>query len=229
MRQFLSDNASLQIVLVDSYQICLTGTIELLKTQYPNAQIISVQTAKEALYQISNSQPHLMIMDIFIPHDSASIAKTNTGIQFLQNVMQKYPHLNICVQSTYIKRLVEMRQTIDAHKGGFTIADKSLKTPEMLARVDWALQGLTYIKEIKDIYAEFQIKPEILQLITLAFHEGLQDKAIAAHICVSERMVRHYWDKLQAALGIDAEELKHQGKNIRIITKIRAREAGLID
>ncbi|PLZ51862.1 response regulator, partial [Fischerella thermalis WC441] len=57
----------------------------------------------------------------------------------------------------------------------------------------------------------------------------LQDKAIAENIRVSERMVRHYWDKLQEALGIDCHELKNQGKNIRIITQIRAREAGLID
>ncbi|MFH7028827.1 MAG: hypothetical protein ACHBN1_26400 [Heteroscytonema crispum UTEX LB 1556] len=42
-------------------------------------------------------------------------------------------------------------------------------------------------------------------------------------------MVRHYWDRVQEALGIDCEELKNQGKNLRIVTQIRAREAGLID
>ncbi len=68
-----------------------------------------------------------------------------------------------------------------------------------------------------------------MNLLTLAYQEGLQDKAIAQHISVSERMVRHYWLHLQEALGIDSEELKNQGKNLRIITRIRAREIGLID
>jgi DNA-binding NarL/FixJ family response regulator len=66
-------------------------------------------------------------------------------------------------------------------------------------------------------------------LLNLAFQEGLQDKVIAQHIFVSERMVRHYWDRLQTALGMDGDELRRQGKNLRIITQIRAREVGLID
>ena len=42
-------------------------------------------------------------------------------------------------------------------------------------------------------------------------------------------MVRHYWEKVQDALGLDCDELKNQGKNLRIVTQIRAREVGLID
>jgi hypothetical protein len=38
-------------------------------------------------------------------------------------------------------------------------------------------------------------------------------------------MVRHYWNKVQDALGVYPDE----GKNIRIQTQIRAREEGLID
>jgi DNA-binding NarL/FixJ family response regulator len=62
-------------------------------------------------------------------------------------------------------------------------------------------------------------------VLTLAFNEGLQDKAIAERMCVSERMVRHYWSKLQDALHVYPED----GKNIRIQTEMQAREEGLID
>jgi hypothetical protein len=44
-------------------------------------------------------------------------------------------------------------------------------------------------------------------------------------MCISERMVRHYWSKLQDALNIYPEA----GKNIRIQTEIKARSEGLID
>ncbi|BAY21010.1 two-component response regulator [Calothrix sp. NIES-2100] len=229
MNEDFPEKVSLQIVLVDSYDICLTGTVELLKNRYPDGKIISARTANEALHKISILLPDLIIMDILLPEKPGVVAQTHTGIQLLQQVMQKYPSLNILVHSAAINRLGQIKSLITAHKGGFTIADKSLDSQEMLSRVDGALKGFTHIKEITNIYAQFNNKPEVLKLLSLAFNEGLQDKAIAAHIRVSERMVRHYWDKLYAALDIDGEELKNQGKNIRIITKIRARAAGLID
>jgi DNA-binding NarL/FixJ family response regulator len=68
-----------------------------------------------------------------------------------------------------------------------------------------------------------------LEVLRLAFEEGLQDKAIAQRMCVAERTVRHYWTKIQDVLGIYPEDSKQEGKNIRIETEIRARQAGLID
>lgn len=235
MHQSLVKNTSQQIVVVDGSDICLTGTSELIKHQYPDAKISIAQTANDALKQILNLQPDLLIIEICLPEKKGEIAQTTIGLKFLQQVMQAYPKLNILVQSSYVKRLVQFKPAIDTHKGGFVIADKNITNQEMLSRIDGALRGFTSIKEITDIYIypniyeELNIKPEILKLLSLAFNEGLQDKAIAAHICVSERTVRNHWDILQVALGIDCDELRTQGKNIRIMTKIRAREAGLID
>jgi DNA-binding NarL/FixJ family response regulator len=95
----------------------------------------------------------------------------------------------------------------------------------MLTRVDWALQGLTHTKDIKGINSGTEVKPEWLKVLYLAFERGLQDKAIAQEMCVSERMVRHYWNKLQDALNVYPEV----GKNIRIQTEKQARDEGLID
>ncbi|MFN7285727.1 MAG: DNA-binding response regulator, partial [Dolichospermum sp.] len=128
-------------------------------------------------------------------------------------------------QSAHVKTLVRIRPYIDNHQGGFTVADKSLSTAEMLTRVDWSLQGLTHTKDIKGIHSGFEVKSEWLQVLNLAFEHGLQDKVIAKNMCISERMVRHYWSKLQDALSIYPEE----GKNIRIQTEIKARAEGLID
>jgi DNA-binding NarL/FixJ family response regulator len=235
MNQSLAKTTSLQIVLVDGSDICLTGTNELIKNYYPNAKISLAQTANDALNKISILQPNLIIMDICLPEQPGKIAQTRIGLELLQQVMHTYPNVNILVQSPYVKRLVQIKPAIDTHKGGFVIADKNITNQEMLSRIDGALRGFTCIKEITDIYIypniyeELNVKPEILKLLSLAFNEGLQDKAIAAHICVSERTVRNHWDTLQLALGIDCDELRTQGKNIRIMTKIRAREAGLID
>jgi len=89
-------------------------------------------------------------------------------------------------------------------------------------RMDWAMQGLTHTK---DLHSDVEVKPEWLEVMRLAFEEGLQDKAIAIAMYKSERMIRHYWSKIQDALEIYPEE----GKNMRAQTQKKARETGLID
>jgi DNA-binding NarL/FixJ family response regulator len=225
MKQTLSANTLLKILVIDDHESVLSGTLNLLKKHYENAELITALNSHDALDQVSILQPDLVIMDLSIPKNSGVTARPDTGVQLLRNFMKNYPHLNIVVQSAHVRTLVRIKPDIDNHKGGFTVADKSLSTQEMLTRVDWALQGLTHTKDIKGIHGGLEIKPEWLKVLNLAFDEGLQDKTIAEKMCISERMVRHYWSKLQDALGIYPEE----GKNIRIQTEMRARAEGLID
>ena len=215
--------------VVDSHKLYLNETVKILRSKYPKAEIISVAIAIDVLNQISRYKPNLVVIDISIAEKSGEIPSVNTGMQLLKKIMQSYPQLNIVVQSSHIKKLVRMKPEIDARCGGFTVADKSLSTAEFLQRIDWGLQGLVNTKDIPYINSASQVKPEWLRLLDLAFGEGLQDRVIAQQFFVSERMVRHYWERLQDALGLDCDELKNQGKNLRIVTQIRAREVGLID
>ncbi|GCL38015.1 MULTISPECIES: response regulator transcription factor [Sphaerospermopsis] len=225
MEQILSANKLLKILVIDDHESVLSGTIDILKKNYPSAEFITAINVNNTLEQLTSFQPDLIVMDLSIPEEKGLTARPDNGIQLLKILMQKYPHLNIVVQSAHARTLVRIRLDIDSHKGGFTIADKSISTQEMLTRVDWALQGLTHTKDIKGIYSGLEVKPEWLKVLNLAFQEGLQDKAIAEEMCVSERMVRHYWSKLQDALNVYPEE----GKNIRIQTENKARSEGLID
>lgn len=225
MKQALADKGLLQILVIDDHESVLAGTVNVLNMHYPDANFITALNAQDALQKITASQPDIIVMDLSIPSDQGMTARPDTGVQLLRTLMKNYPNLNIVVQSANVRTLVRVRPDIDSHKGGFTVADKSLSTQEMLTRVDWALQGLTHTKDIKGIHSVLEVKPEWLRVLTLAFEEGLQDKAIAERMCISERMVRHYWSKLQDALNVYPEE----GKNIRIQTEMRAREEGLID
>lgn len=225
MEQILSANKLLKILVIDDHESVLSGTIDILKKNYPSAEFITAINVNNTLEELTSFQPDLIVMDLSIPEEKGLTARPDNGIQLLKILMQKYPHLNIVVQSAHARTLVRIRLDIDSHKGGFTIADKSLSTQEMLTRVDWALQGLTHTKDIKGIYSGLEVKPEWLKVLNLAFQEGLQDKAIAEKMCVSERMVRHYWSKLQDALNVYPED----GKNIRIQTENKARSEGLID
>ena len=225
MQQIPSEKSCLKFIVIDDHESVLNGTVEILRKNYPSAEFNLATNASYAFEQVINYQPDLVVMDLSIPEKPETTAKVDTGIQLLKVLMKNYSHLNLVIQSAHVKTLIRIRPYIDNHKGGFTVADKSLPTQEMLTRVDWALQGLTHTKDIKGIHSGLEVKPEWLKVLNLAFEEGLQDKVIAKNMCISERMVRHYWSKLQDALNIYPEE----GKNIRIQTEMRARAEGLID
>jgi DNA-binding NarL/FixJ family response regulator len=225
MTQTLSINNLLKILVIDDHESVLSGTVDFLQKHYPESEFITATNTTTAENKISQLHPDLIVMDLSIPQENRLIARPDNGIQLLKNCMKQYPKLNIVVQSAHVRTLIRIRVDIDNHQGGFTIADKSISAQEMLIRVDWALQGLTHTKDIKKIHSGLEVKPEWLQVLNLAFEAGLQDKKIAEKMRVSERMVRHYWTKLQDALNVYPEA----GKNIRIQTEKRAREEGLID
>jgi DNA-binding NarL/FixJ family response regulator len=221
----MSQNRSkpLKIFVVDDHGLVLDGTVNGLRQQYPEAEISTAQSAQGVEPQIHQTRPDLLVVDLSLPKTSGETPQPETGIQLLKGLMQRYPTLNIVVQSAYPKALVRLKSAIDTHEGGFTIADKSLSLQEMLTRVEWALEGVVYTP--KEMRTGLEMKPAWVELLKLAFQEGLQDKAIAERMNLSERTVRLYWTQVQDALSVYPEP----GKNIRIQTERRAREEGLID
>jgi DNA-binding NarL/FixJ family response regulator len=216
----------LGILVVDDHQLILTGTLDVLSREYPEAAIMKAQTGEETLYQLQFHQFDLIVMDLSIPDQQGKIAEIDIGIKLLQNLLKEYPHQNFMVQTSYVKALIRIKHEIDNHQGGFAIADKGLPESEMLIRVNLVLHGATHTKDIK---TGIELKPEWLEVLQLAFEESLTDRAIAERIYKSERAVRTYWTKIQDVLGVYPEDCKQGGKNMRIQTEVRSREEGLID
>ncbi|QSJ20647.1 response regulator transcription factor [Nostoc sp. UHCC 0702] len=226
MNQELPEQSNQKILVVDDHQLVLTGSLDVLRQEYLDAEIYKAKTAQEAVNIVESSQLDLVVMDLSVPEKPGMTAHIDSGLQLLKYLMKKYPTLNFVVQSSYVKALVRIKHEIDDHQGGFAIADKGLSEKEMLSRVNLALQGATHTKDIK---TALEFKPEWLEVLKLAFEEGLQDKTIAERMCIHERTVRSYWTKIQDVLGVYPEDCRQEGKNMRIQTTIRAREEGLID
>ena len=212
-----------RILIIDDHAMVLGGTTTALKIHYPEAELYTAQTAQQGLEQVKVVSPDVIIIDLSMPERTGEAAKVDTGIQLLRQIMNDFPHLNIVVQSAHVKSLIRIKSAIAGHEGGFTIADKGLSMQEMLTKVDWAMQGVVFTP--KEMRNGIEMKAEWLEVLRLAFGEGLQDKAIAERISVAERTVRHYWSKIQDVLDVYPDE----GKNIRIQTEKRSREEGLID
>jgi DNA-binding NarL/FixJ family response regulator len=219
-----NSNSSYRFLVVDDHDCVLKGTVDMLQQQYPNAKIVTAQTTENARQKASEFNLNLALLDLSLPETTQDTARTEAGFQLLRDLMEWYPHLNIVVQSSYIKSLRRFKPSIDEHDGGFAIVDKSQSLEEMLKRVDLALQGLTCTpRELRQNVIE--VKPEWLELLALAFQEGLQDSEIAKRMNVAERTVGNYWKKIKDVLTVYPDS----GQNIRIQTEIRAREEGLID
>lgn len=222
MAQNEINSEKLNILVIDDHPLILRGTIDLIQNQYPEANLMSAQSAQEGLNQVSQTNLDAIIVDLSICEKVGMSAEVEIGIFLLKQIMSEYPALNIMVQSSSINALVRVKHDIDNHEGGFTMVDKSMSSAEMLKMLDWCLNGITYTKKLKK---NLEVKPEWLDVLHFAFKEGLQDKAIAAKMYKSQRMIRNYWSKIQDALEIYPED----NQNIRALTLIRAREEGLID
>ncbi len=214
---------ALTFVVLDDHAAVLAGTCSVLQERYPDSKVATASTVTEAQALITDVPPDLFVMDLSVPVNTGDKPQTQAGLDLLKAVLTNYANLNIVVQSAHVRSLVRLKPIIDTHQGGFTIADKSLTSNEMLTKVDWALKGLLYTPP--EMRTGLEVKSEWLKVIELAFKESLTDKAIAERMHVGERTVRYYWTRVQDALQVYPDS----GINIRVQTYVRAREVGLLD
>ncbi|MBO1051928.1 MAG: response regulator transcription factor [Dolichospermum sp. DET73] len=225
MSQNLSEDLKLKVLVVDDHETILAGTVEVIKKQYPNAEIITAQTAQDVLNLINNFQPNLLVLDLAIPEYPGVNPVIETGLQILRTVMQKdyYPELHIVVLTSHRKSLVQVRDEIEKYeKGGFTVADKT-SLADFLKKVDWALQGISHTKDVG--ISKLELKPEWFQVLQLAFIEDLKDTEIAKRQYISLRSIKNYWNKIRDVLGVYPED----DKDIKIQTYKKAKEEGFIE
>lgn len=212
----------MNILIIDDHPLMLSSIKLLVQSQFPDSNITTVATAISAIAELAATDRKwsLVLADLSIPQQSGDIAKSETGVDLLREIVKLYPDLNLMIYSSSVKVLVQLKHQIDNHQGGFTIADKALDPSEVQRRMQYAIEGITLTKEIRK---GLELKPEWLSTLQLAA-EGLQDKAISQQLNVTERAVRHYWTKLQ-----DVLEVYNDNVNLRVVTLKKAREAGLID
>lgn len=217
------------IFVVEDHPTTLAGIHSILERFGSNITLETLTTLQEAREAIRRLEPNLIVLDLQLPQSAGENASTEAGIQFLKDLMQTNPFLNIAVHTSYPDALVRIIPDIDNHRGGFTVTSKDSSTEKAFERFKAALQGYTHTRDIRSLKAGLELKPEWLETLDLACKEGYQDRAIAKHLHVSESMVRNYWSKIYDVLGIYPEDAKEEGRNLRIVTCLKARDEGLIE
>jgi DNA-binding NarL/FixJ family response regulator len=213
-----------RFLVVDDHEAILEGTVPALKKHYPTAEILTAQDIQTAQNLLRYSRlVTLVVLDLVMPEKPLLPASAEVGIQFLKDLMATTPAPNILVLSTNVNPLIQLKPEINAYEGGFAAMDKALPIREMIRLIDLTLRGSIYLPP------QLRARPEFdqrwLQVLSLKFHEGLTDKAIAERMQVSERTIYNYWIRLQDALGVYDEP----NKDLRIQVEIAARKLGLLD
>ncbi|AFZ37942.1 response regulator receiver protein [Stanieria cyanosphaera PCC 7437] len=217
------NQAIIKILVIDDHETVLNGTIDALEQQYPNAVIDRAKTKQEATLQLNSFNYDLAIVDLVIPESYEQLPQSEVGIELLRTLFQKYPNLNIVVQSIEPERLILLKSAIDEHQGGFCVANKSLTLQQMLTRVNLALQGECWTpRELRP--RSLELREDWLTAIAFKFEEGLDDPTIAKKMHRSESTVRHYWTKIRDAIEVYPET----GKDLKIQTLLKLIEIGII-
>jgi CheY-like chemotaxis protein len=114
----LPEQGTLKILVVDDHELILSGTLDLLKRQYPQAQILTAKTTQNALQQVEAFEPDLVIMDLSLPETFGNTAEINRGIKSLGTLMKNYPTLNLVVKVVISRHWCGLNQTSMLMKEG---------------------------------------------------------------------------------------------------------------
>lgn len=140
-----STNKVNNIIVIDDHDAVINGTVDAISSQYSDINIIKAKNAKEALEKLhSFPSQDIVITDLSLPEKPGDKPQPEIGVQLLRTIMEKYPLLNLVVQSADARALIRLRPQINEHEGGFTVVDKSEPLEQMLTKVDWSLQGVNY-------------------------------------------------------------------------------------
>lgn len=133
-----------RILLVDDQAIVCYGTIQLLKENYPRAEVTSAKDVNEMVAHLNDQNFDLIILDINVPGGS------NFGM--LDIIRLRQPQIKILIFSGYDPRIYGQRY-LDAGAHGFL--SKQAPEKELAKAIDTVLNGGIYIPiQLKDILNE---------------------------------------------------------------------------
>jgi DNA-binding NarL/FixJ family response regulator len=130
MNQSLTSLAEFRLIVVDDSDFARAQVISLLK-QHGLTVVAEASTAEEALRQIKDKKPHLVVTDIVMPDVS--------GIQLTEKVMSDYTETGVIVLSSLQHENVVL-EAIAAGAADFIA--KPIKPTQLIEAVEKYLRGI---------------------------------------------------------------------------------------
>ncbi|MEH6406999.1 MAG: response regulator transcription factor [Leeuwenhoekiella sp.] len=198
----------INIVLADDHVLVRDGIKALLEDESDIIVIDEASDGREALDVIERSKPHLLVVDIRMPHLN--------GIEVVERIKQMYPEIKTLVLSMHDSEEYVLK-SIQAGADGYLL--KGASKEEFLKAVHTVASGGKYfagdissilIKNLNgqgnnirntDANAEFNLTKRERQILDLVL-EGLSNKEIGEQLDISKRTAEVHRFNLMKKLDV---------------------------
>jgi len=189
-----SSAALIRILAVDDHPLLRAGIAALIGTQSDMELVAEASTGRDAIEKFRAVQPDITLLDLQMPEVS--------GIDALIAIRSEWPSAKVIVLTTY---------------GGYALAERALKAGAQ-AYVLKALVGAELLENIRAVHrGHRRIHPTVaaqlashlgketlssreVQVLTL-IAAGNSNKAIGAHLSISEDTAKNHVSSIIAKLG----------------------------
>lgn len=194
---------TIKVLLVDDHQVIREGLRRILELDKEIQVVAEAASGEEALIQVENSSPDIVLMDIKMPGMG--------GIEAIRQLRRKHPRLNIIVLTVYGDQY--LAEAIEAGASGYLIKD--ISRDELLQAIHKAYRGeaplapaitRTLITEYATLAKNkvahratlTQRQLQILRLIA----SGATNREIAAQLFISQATVKRETANIFAKLNV---------------------------
>ena len=203
----------IRVLIADDHPIFLEGLCTLIALKYPEIEVVAaVQTGREAVDKERELAPDMVLLDIRMPDLD--------GIEAARLMRQRRPELKIVMLTTFNEKDL-VSEALRAGAKGFVLKQKPVsEVIHDLKAVyygnvlisDPAAEKLDWGAETSPAGAQPAPEPEAQQVLSRLsdkdrkiFHymlEGLDNKAIAERVFVSEGTLRNHVSRIYQTVGV---------------------------
>ncbi|MDT8897092.1 MAG: response regulator [Thermanaerothrix sp.] len=197
--------AKQRILLVDDHEVVRLGLRALLE-HHPQFEVVGeAGTAKEALEQVAQQRPDVVLMDIRLPGAS--------GIEACEEITQKYPETKVIMLTSYAEDEM-LFSAIRAGASGYVLKQigredliraieavgrgEALLDPAVTQRVFQEVRRAVREEEASAFANLSQQEKHVLLLVS----EGKTNREIAKALYLGEGTVRNYVSSILSKLGV---------------------------
>ncbi|MFA5836438.1 MAG: response regulator transcription factor [Bellilinea sp.] len=197
--------AKQRIVLVDDHEVVRLGLKALLE-HHPNFEVVGeAGTAKEALDQVAQLRPDVVLMDIRLPGTS--------GIEACEEITQNYPETRVIMLTSYAEDEM-LFSAIRAGASGYVLkqigAEDLIRAIEAVGRGEALLDPAVtqrVFQEVRRAVKEeeasaFATLSTQEKHVLLLVSEGKTNREIAKSLFLGEGTVRNYVSSILSKLGV---------------------------
>ena len=194
-----------RILLVDDHEVVRLGLRSLLE-RHPQFEIIGeAASAREALEQVANNHPDVVVMDIRLPGTS--------GIEACEEITSRFPETRVLMLTSYAEDEM-LFSAIRAGASGYVLkqigGEELVRALEAVARGEAMLDPVVtqrVFQEVRRAVKEeeasaFAHLSQQEKHVLLLVSEGKTNREIAKALFLGEGTVRNYVSSILSKLGV---------------------------